>query len=63
MLSELKIQGSKAIVSQLDNTSAINVVNKLVLHDRSKHIKVIFHFLTDQVNHGKLEVKHSPSAS
>jgi len=54
VLSELKIQGSKAIVSQLDNTSAINVVNKLVLHDRSKHIKAIFHFLRDQVNHGKL---------
>jgi len=29
-----------------------------VAHGRSKHIETKFHFLRDQVNNGKLEVKH-----
>jgi len=63
VLSELKIQVRKPIILQLDNKSAINLAKNPVLHGRSKHIEARFHFLREQVNHGKLEVKHCPSES
>jgi len=63
MLSELKIQVRKPIVLHLDNKSAINLAKNPILHGRSKHIEARFHFLREQVNHGKLEVKQCPSES
>lgn len=61
MLKDLKVQIRKPLVLQLDNKSAINLENNLVFHGRSKYIEAIFHFLREQVNQGKLEVKHCPS--
>jgi hypothetical protein len=35
-----------------DSTSAISVAKNLVLHSRTKHIEVRYHFLTDNVEKG-----------
>ena len=63
VLSKSNIQVRKPIVLQLENKSAINLAKNPILHGRSKHIEARFHFLREQVNHGKLEVKHFPSES
>ena len=42
----------------VDNKSAIDLAKNLVSHGRSKHIKTKFHFLRDQVNKGKIDLKH-----
>lgn len=63
MLTELHFQVRKPFVLQLDNKSAINPKRNPILHGRSKHIEAKFYFLREQVNQGKLEVKHYTSES
>jgi hypothetical protein len=60
VLSELKNHVKKPIVLQMNNKSFINLANNPVLLGISKHIEAKFHFLREQVNHGKLEVNHCP---
>lgn len=43
---------------QVDNKSAIDLAKNLVSHGRSKHIETKFHFLRDQVNKGKIILRH-----
>jgi hypothetical protein len=38
---------------QCDSTSAISVAKNPVLHSRTKHIEVRYHFLRDNVEKGK----------
>ena len=42
----------------IDNKSAISLANNPVLHGRSKHINMKFHFLQYQVQNGVVEVIH-----
>ena len=56
MLKELKIEVKKSIQLLVDNKSIINLAKNLVSHDRSKHIETKFHFLQEQLNHGRIEV-------
>ena len=42
----------------VDNKSAIDLAKNPVSHGRSKHIETKFHFLRDQVNKGKIDLKH-----
>jgi hypothetical protein len=45
---------------QCDNTSAISAKN-LVLHSKTKHIEVRYHFLRDNVEIGKIALIHVPT--
>jgi hypothetical protein len=45
-------------VIRMDNTTAIALAKNLVLHDRSKHIDVKFHFARECVEHGDIELEH-----
>ncbi|XP_058770270.1 secreted RxLR effector protein 161-like [Vicia villosa] len=47
---EIKVEVKKPLVLQIDNKLAINLSNNPVLHGRSNHIEVRFHFLRDKVN-------------
>ncbi|KHN46857.1 Copia protein, partial [Glycine soja] len=42
----------------VDNKSTIALAKNPVSHGRSKHIDTKFHFLRDQVNKGKVKLKH-----
>jgi hypothetical protein len=42
----------------IDNKSAIALAKNPVLHDRSKHIDIHFHFLRDCINDGKVAVDY-----
>jgi hypothetical protein len=44
-----------------DSTSAISVSKNLVLHSRTKNIEVRYHFLTDNVEKGNIDLIHVPS--
>jgi hypothetical protein len=46
---------------QCDNTSAISVAKNLVLHSKTKHIEVRYHFLRDNVEKGKITLIHVPT--
>ena len=41
-----------------DNNSIIKLSKNLVMHGRSKHIDVRFHFLRDLTKDGVVELKH-----
>ena len=58
LLMELKLIKNEKMELRIDSKSAIDLAKHLVAHGRSKHIETKFHFLRDQVNNGKLEVKY-----
>ncbi|MCI52649.1 cationic amino acid transporter 1-like [Trifolium medium] len=45
----------------IDNTSAINLAKNPVAHGKSKYIEMRFHYLREQLNNGKLCLKHCRS--
>jgi hypothetical protein len=45
---------------QCDSTSAISVTKNPVLHSKTKHIEVRYHFLRDNVEKGKIALIHVP---
>ena len=57
LLEELRIMESKMKLF-VDNKSAINLANHPMCHSLSKHIERRYHFLRDQVNKEKLEIKY-----
>jgi hypothetical protein len=46
---------------QCDSTSAISVAKNPVLHSKTKHIEVRYHFLRDNVEKGKISLIHVPT--
>jgi hypothetical protein len=58
LLMELQLMKDEKMELRIDSKSAIDLAKHPVAHGRSKHIETKFHFLRDQVNNGKLEVKH-----
>src|SRR6185295_576969 len=45
----------------VDNMSAISVAKNLVLHSKTKHIDIRFHFLRDNHERGHIDLIHVPS--
>ena len=50
-------QDSSTII-MCDNSSTIKLSKNPVMHGRSKHIRVRFHFLRDLVQDGEIELVH-----
>jgi hypothetical protein len=46
---------------QCDSTSAISVAKNQVLHSKTKHIEVRYHFLRDNAEKGKIALIHVPT--
>jgi hypothetical protein len=46
---------------QCDSTSSISVAKNPVLHSKTKHIEVRYHFLRDNVEKGKISLIHIPT--
>jgi hypothetical protein len=46
---------------QCDGTSAISVAKNPMLHSKTKHIEVRYHFLRDNVEKGKITLIHVPT--
>ena len=44
-----------------DSTSAISVAKNLVLHSKTKHIEVRYHFLRDNVEKGNISLSYVPT--
>jgi hypothetical protein len=46
---------------QCDSTSAVSVAKNPVLHSKTKHIEVRYHFLRDNVEKGNIALIHVPT--
>jgi len=55
---ELQLMKDEKMELRIDSKSAIDLAKHPVAHGRSKHIETKLCFLRDQVNKGKLEVRH-----
>jgi hypothetical protein len=51
----------RLIVIQCDNQSCIKLYENPIFHDRSKHIKIIYHFIYDSVQRGALQLEYIPT--
>lgn len=57
VLKKLGYGGSESTIIFCDNSSTIKLSKNPVMHGRSKHIDVRFHFLRDLVNEGVVQLK------
>jgi len=57
VVQRLGIKQSKCIIL-CDNSSTIKPSKNLVMHGKSKHIHVQFHFLRELTNQGEVELVH-----
>lgn len=52
---------TELVIIHFDNTSAINIYKNLVLHVRTKHIELKYHFLRERVQEKKVRLEHVSS--
>jgi hypothetical protein len=60
-LADLKVNYTDPITIHCDNTSAISVSKNLVLHSKTKHIPIKYHFLREQVTNRVVQLNYIPS--
>lgn len=61
VLSGLKVPVFEPVSIFCDNTSAINISKNLVLHARTKHFKLKYHFLREKVQNKEVVLEHVSS--
>ncbi|CAH9139488.1 unnamed protein product [Cuscuta epithymum] len=61
LLADMGIFISAPVQLYCDNVSASYLAVNPIQHDRSKHIKIDYHFVRERVTHGDLVVKHIPT--
>ena len=54
----IKIEIKDPVVIYCDNTSAINISNNLVMHSKTKHIAIKYHFLRELVQDNELRLQY-----
>jgi hypothetical protein len=60
-LADLKVTYTDPIPLQYDNTSAISLSKNHVLHSKSNHIPIKYHFLREQVTNKIVQLNYIPS--
>lgn len=61
ILEEIGAKQEEGTTMLCDNSSTIKLSKNLVLHGRSKHIHVRFHFLRELVNDGIIQLEYCPN--
>ena len=57
LLGELTGEEAHPPALMVDNQAAITLAKNPILHDRSKHIDIKFHFLRDCINRGQIVIE------
>jgi len=61
MLRDIRAEYEEPITIFCDNSSVIKISKNLVLHSKTKHISIKFHFLREQVNKNEVRLECVPS--
>jgi hypothetical protein len=56
--TNIQIEYDEPIPIYCDNTSAINISKNLVMHSKTKHIPIKYHFLREQVTEKNIKVEY-----
>ena len=62
MMKDLGIQITEPISIMCDNTSAINISKNPIMHSRTKHIAIRYHFLKEKVAEGEVKLEFVPTS-
>ena len=57
-MEELLVKYEYPIIIHYDNTSAINISKNLVMHSKTKHIPIKYHFLREQVSQNMVKLEY-----
>eukprot|EP00253_Pinus_taeda_P001740 PITA_01740 len=60
-LQDIQITCTPSISIPCDNTSAISISKNLVMHSKTKHIPIRYHFLRERVLEQKVKLEYVPS--
>lgn len=60
-LQDLGIHITEPILISCDNTSAINISKNPVMHSRTKHISIRYHYLKEKVMEGEVKLDYVPT--
>jgi hypothetical protein len=60
-LADLEVKYTAPIPIHCDNMSAISMSKNLVLHSKTKHIPIKYHFLREQVTNQIVQVQYIPT--
>ena len=58
ILEDLQVKYDHTILLNCDNTSAINLFKNPIMHSRTKHILIKYHFLRDRVSQKIVKVEY-----
>ena len=58
LLVGIKIEIKDLVVIYCDNTSAINISKNLVMHSKTKHIAIIYHFVRELVEDKEIRLEY-----
>ena len=61
LLSSLKIPYDSQVLLHCDNEAAISIVKNHVHHDRTKHIEIDKHFISEKIDNEDIKLHHNPS--
>jgi hypothetical protein len=61
LLKELRLQSNTGSVVHGDNQSAIAVSKNGVRSDRTKHVDIKYHFITESVDQGQVQLQWVPT--
>ena len=57
-LTDIQVEYDDPIPIYCDNTSATNISNNPVMHSKTKHISIKYHFLREQVTEKNIRVEY-----
>jgi hypothetical protein len=57
-LTDIQVEYDEAIPIYCDNTSTISISKNLVMHSKTKHIPIKYHFLWEQVAKKNIRVEY-----
>ena len=58
MLAELLGRKVDVVELKVDNKSALALAKNLVFHERSKHVRIKYHFIRDCLEDGSIKASH-----
>ena len=61
LLRELKVETKDTVRMFSDSQAAISIAKNPVHHDRTKHIEIDRHFISEKVNNGIVQLSYVPT--
>ena len=60
-IRELRVEAKKAVRMVSDSQATINIAKNPVHHDRTKHVEIDRHFISEKVNNGIVQLSYIPT--